>query len=469
MMKSSLLAFVLLAVGLCEVKASPPGHLKPLGGHRDPIGGIPVTGKFPSPWVFHEEFVKKSQPLVMRKVLEKDNIPAYRLWTDKYLREKFGNIEVEVELGKKENRSAGMLRNVTMAKFLHVYQKEDVYQVFDLTPEMKQDFNLPLSLQCGGFQNFLQMVIMWFSSGATKSHLHNDHLDNINCLLDGKKEIILIDRKYRHIVMEKGWNSKGGFSEVDVESVDMIKFPQLQNIPYNRITINKGDCLFIPYKWLHYVDSKPGRNLAVNFWFHHLPWFNSSDPDCEGVDPYQNSSVPLATLKEADHDSEFRMLFLELFEDVMSFYKRSFSKYMQREIPSITEEDVQSLDEVFSFIDKDGNKVLSWDELFSMDIKAATEKFPKLFGKIFSNITGYLVSFEEEGDEDIEISEDEEPGFLVVEDSYSVQDEGQRSKEDQPSSVKTPDDLEKEKLIKMADDGNLFMEEEPLRSPHEEL
>lgn len=44
--------------------------------------------------------------------------------------------------------------------------------------------------------------------------------------------------------------------------------------------------------------------MAVNFWFHHLPWFNSSD--CEGVDPYQNSSVPLSSVKKPDPDSEIR-------------------------------------------------------------------------------------------------------------------------------------------------------------------
>lgn len=54
--------------------------------------------------------------------------------------------------------------------------------------------NLPLSLQCGGFQNLLETVVMWFSSGGTKSHLHRDLLDNINCLLDGKKDILLIDK-----------------------------------------------------------------------------------------------------------------------------------------------------------------------------------------------------------------------------------------------------------------------------------
>jgi hypothetical protein len=50
------------------------------------------------------------------------------------------------------------------------------------------------------------------------------------------------------MVMADGWNEEGGYSTVDVESVDMTKFPQLHKVPYSLVTISKGDCLFIPYK-----------------------------------------------------------------------------------------------------------------------------------------------------------------------------------------------------------------------------
>lgn len=458
-MWSSILAVsAIFAAIFLESSAELKGHLKPLGSHQDPVGGIPVTGKFPSPWVFYQEFVLPGKPLVMKKVLEKDNIPAYRLWTDDYLRKNFGQTDVEVEMGKKERRSDGGLKNMTFSKFLHLYQTEDIYQVFDITQDMKKDLNLPLSLQCGGFQNLQETVVLWFSSGGTKSHLHRDMLDNINCLLDGKKEIIFIDKKYERLVMADGWVREGGYSMVDVESVDMTKFPQLQNVPYNRITISKGDCIFIPFKWFHYVDSKPGRNMAVNFWFHHLPWFNSSD--CEGVDPYQNSSVPLSSVKEPDPDSETRMLFLQLFGDIKSFYKRSFGDYIQREIPSITPRDVESLKEVFSIFDVNGNNVLTWDELMTIDIASAMDKFPELFEKILLNVT-------DGSDLNGELREDPEP--IILQEEESQHDEVQRSNEDQSSQVKTPDDLEKAKLIEIADDGNLVMEEEPVRNHHEEL
>ena len=50
------------------------------------------------------------------------------------------------------------------------------------------------SLVCGGFTNVITDVIMWFSSGGTKSVLHHDRIDNINCLFSGVKELYMVDR-----------------------------------------------------------------------------------------------------------------------------------------------------------------------------------------------------------------------------------------------------------------------------------
>ena len=56
------------------------------------------------------------------------------------------------------------------------------------------ELSLPRSLQCGGFQYQMLQAVLWFSSGGTKSVLHNDQPDNLNCILDGNKEIVFIDK-----------------------------------------------------------------------------------------------------------------------------------------------------------------------------------------------------------------------------------------------------------------------------------
>jgi len=46
----------------------------------------------------------------------------------------------------------------------------------------------------------------------------------------------------------------------------------MREIEYINATMNEGDCLFIPYKWFHQVNSwsnDNGMNVAVNVWFQH--------------------------------------------------------------------------------------------------------------------------------------------------------------------------------------------------------
>ena len=52
---------------------------------------------------------------------------------------------------------------------------------------------LPSSVQCGGLQRLLLDVVLWFSSGGTLSVLHYDEMDNLNCVLDGHKQLFLVD------------------------------------------------------------------------------------------------------------------------------------------------------------------------------------------------------------------------------------------------------------------------------------
>ena len=47
-------------------------------------------------------------------------------------------------------------------------------------------------LMCGGFN--LEIAVMWFSSGNTKSVLHTDAIENINCIFDGHKDIVFVDK-----------------------------------------------------------------------------------------------------------------------------------------------------------------------------------------------------------------------------------------------------------------------------------
>ena len=62
----------------------------------------------------------------------------------------------------------------------------------------------------------------WFSSGGTKSVLHNDDVDNINCLYRGSKELLFIEynKNKKYVPLD---HPEGGYSSLDVDSVDYTK------------------------------------------------------------------------------------------------------------------------------------------------------------------------------------------------------------------------------------------------------
>ena len=47
---------------------------------------------------------------------------------------------------------------------------------------------------------------------------------------------------------DSGWMKDGQYSKVDVEKVDLLKFPKLRDLPWYEIKLHKGDCVFIPFK-----------------------------------------------------------------------------------------------------------------------------------------------------------------------------------------------------------------------------
>ena len=69
--------------------------------------------------------------------------------------------------------------------------------MLDETDALQKWWKEDITVFC--FLNFLQ--IMWFSSGGTKSVIHNDDVDTINCVFSGSKEFIFMNiTKYRNQV-----------------------------------------------------------------------------------------------------------------------------------------------------------------------------------------------------------------------------------------------------------------------------
>ena len=118
-----------------DESATPLGHMKPFGHQRAPEGPVTEYKEVLHPEEFWKKHVLRSEPLVFRQAI-KDS-PAISKWTDSYLREKYGDLDVLIEL-KKEDR-AHAAKRMNISTFLDCYSTEDVYVVTVLPNPMRDE------------------------------------------------------------------------------------------------------------------------------------------------------------------------------------------------------------------------------------------------------------------------------------------------------------------------------------------
>lgn len=153
----------------------PRGHLERLGNHIDSDGHVEIYDQIPSAREFWEKHVRHRKPAVFRGVAKK--FDAYNLWTDEYLMEKYGDLEVKLE-SKAEKKnipvgSKGKGRD-TISDFLRTYVQKDSYIVSQIPDPMSAEVSVLPCITCGSFKNRILEANLWISSGGTKSLLHKD-------------------------------------------------------------------------------------------------------------------------------------------------------------------------------------------------------------------------------------------------------------------------------------------------------
>ena len=113
----------------------PAGHLKPFGYHRPPDGHVAEENGFLHPKIFWRRYVSIHKPMVFRHAVS--DSPAILKWTDDYLVEKFGDLDLILEV-KRENRTKQPKRD-NVRSFIKRYTKEDIYAVTVLPDPMRAD------------------------------------------------------------------------------------------------------------------------------------------------------------------------------------------------------------------------------------------------------------------------------------------------------------------------------------------
>jgi len=251
----------------------------------------PIEEALPSAKEFHTKYATGfGIPFKMTGYAKK--MPAFTKWsTDKGLAKRYGDQVLEnIEFAKKETRHA-RTQGASIKKFLSFYNHTDCYAVASVPRKMGKDIHIPHFLNCGHATKYLDVHNMWFSSGETKSVIHNDDQDNLNCVFSGSKRFIFFHPHNKTYIesSDLGWviadvaaredpNWKGGYGafggKIDVDNVDLDKYGGWAQLGWWDVQLEAGDCVYIPTSWYHHVYST-GRSLSVNMWW----WRTDRDAD----------------------------------------------------------------------------------------------------------------------------------------------------------------------------------------------
>uniref|UniRef100_H2ZD81 JmjC domain-containing protein n=1 Tax=Ciona savignyi TaxID=51511 RepID=H2ZD81_CIOSA len=259
--------FILVQGVLSE---TPRGHNEWLGYHRPSEGHIDILTEMPTPQKFWEEYCQHGKPALLRGAAL--DMPARTKWTDQYMMDNYGDLRVKLESKYekdfKPEGDQGMGQD-SIRRFLNTYIPYDKYMVSQLPDPLSKEVTVPQCILCGSFRERILEANIWMSSGNTKSLLHRDADNAFNCLLNGTKDWILIDPSHEEmlpVAVESG-SPYGGFTLINVNKVDLIKFPAFKDVPWYYANVTAGDCLFLPKGHWHQVRSYGAKNLAVSMLF----------------------------------------------------------------------------------------------------------------------------------------------------------------------------------------------------------
>lgn len=232
---------------------------------------------------------------------------AYKNWHNlEYLRTKFSNHIVQVEIGKhymdpnhnlqdvlfgdllrymqrkeKEedtvNTTAGEVTKTINTGGVTIKKKESIIylaqqHLFSQIPELGKDclpfpkgFNWLTEYE-GTNGNGLR-INCWIGPKGTVTPPHTDPYNNLFCQIVGKKYVRLYNSKERERMFPSLSAVQRNTSTVNCVRNPSSKFAQIfQKVPFYETVLEPGDSLFIPRGWWHYVESL-STSISVNFWW----------------------------------------------------------------------------------------------------------------------------------------------------------------------------------------------------------
>jgi hypothetical protein len=239
---------------------------------------VPIT-EHPDPDEFFEDYYFGNRPVIVRGLMA--DWPALAKWTPTWLGENYGDVEVEVTTGRDEDprfednfpRHRQMMRLGDFIDLVLTSVGNNCYIVAKngllLQPDfadLLSDFTMPV----GFLESSVDMPPrMWVGPADTVTPLHHDQSNIFFGQVFGIKRIRLIPP----FEIENVYNDRDCYSAVDLDAIDLEKYPEIANVCVLDATVAPGDFLLLPVGWWHMVRSlSPSISLSfINFAINERP------------------------------------------------------------------------------------------------------------------------------------------------------------------------------------------------------
>lgn len=234
---------------------------------------------------FFEKYYAQNTPVILTDIL--DSWPAMSLWTPEYFKQKYGHIDVEVQV----NRNSNPRYELEKAKHKKVMPFADYVDMVVTGGETNDYYMVATNenLFKSELQDLLKDIVAWpeylerspqsckpylsFGPAGTITPLHYDPLNLFLAQVYGRKLIKMISPNQKHLV----YNHASAYSEVDLENIDYQKYPRFKQVNIIETVLQPGEVLFLPVAWWHYVkalDISMSINLTNFIWPNNYNWQN---------------------------------------------------------------------------------------------------------------------------------------------------------------------------------------------------
>lgn len=229
---------------------------------------------------FIERYCIGNRPVVITDMA--DDWPARQRWSPAYLKERFGDISIEIQAGRdndpdyepnKLQHRTQMRIGDFVDKVLAVGASNDFYLTAN-NEALRRPELAPLLDDIGSMPPILDRTrlasesSLWFGPAGTVTPLHHDTLMLFHTQIIGRKRWRFISP----LETPRLYNYNGVFSPIDLDNVDWQRYPDFAGVKVLEVIVEPGETVFLPLAWWHQVTS---LDVCLSFSFSNLALPNS--------------------------------------------------------------------------------------------------------------------------------------------------------------------------------------------------